>query len=79
MVFRKTIYRSNPGDSSYFAARLASHLGVEVLGPLGLIAGVSSELRLKRWQFRLLDDARIVWRQPHLGARAEILLSYELQ
>jgi hypothetical protein len=69
----------DPGDSNYFAARLASHLGVEFLGPLGILAGVSSELRAKRWQFRLLDDTRVVWRQPHLGARAEILVSYELR
>jgi hypothetical protein len=69
----------DPGDSRFFAMRLATQLRIEISGSLGLLAGFSSELRLKRWEFGLHNDSRVIWRQPYLGGRAELLLSFDLK
>jgi hypothetical protein len=69
----------DPGDSYYGALRLATHVVVTLRGPLGIGAGLSGEMRLKQWVFRVEDTSLVVWRQPWFGGRAEVQAIWELE
>lgn len=69
----------DPGDSYYLGLQGRTRVGVRLVGQLGIAAGLSGELRLKRWEFRVRDASEVVWRQPWLGARAEVLATWEVE
>ncbi len=69
----------DPGDSYYLGLQGRTHVRVRLVGPLGVAAGLSAELRLKRWEFRVRNASDVVWRQPWLGARAEMLAIWEVE